>query len=203
MDPRKTYNGTTSRMARCNESVSLEFLTRPPNPMYSMQDYPTDYRFTINSTRLGHVAHPVGSTDWHIPHANIHSCVATVGFCTPLIGDTPGLRYVLLNMTAMLIDHRDSFHSTNTTPTPWHSTHTATLLSNVTTNPQTGREEITFQSKIRLNPASYTIIAHIRWFTIEPVLNTTTNVTVIDRVRYDMASTSLRCASSWDGSPLN
>ena len=26
-----------------------------------------------------------------IPHANIHSCLRTVGFCTPFVSNTPGL----------------------------------------------------------------------------------------------------------------
>lgn len=76
----------------------LEFLTRPPNPMYAMQDYPTDYRFAMDSAALAHVPINVSAATpqekWHIPHANIHSCFSSVGFCTPFVGDTPGLAYV-------------------------------------------------------------------------------------------------------------
>lgn len=85
-------------MGSCPATVSLEFLTRPPNPMYAMQDYPTDYRFVIDSEALNHVPINITSieinpTKYHIPHANIHSCFSNVGFCTPFVGNTPGLRY--------------------------------------------------------------------------------------------------------------
>lgn len=62
------------------------------------------------------------------------------------------------------------------------STHTATLVKNMTTNGQ-GIEEVIFESKVRLNPGTYTTIAHVRWFTREPGVNGST-VTV----KYDMAS---------------
>ncbi len=54
-------------------------------------------------------------------------------------------------------------------------------MANTSVNPQTGLDEVTFESKVRLDPGSYTIIAHIRWFTMEAGVLT----------RYDMASESL------------
>jgi hypothetical protein len=84
-------------MAGC-PNVTLTFLTQPPETMYSMQDYPTDYYFTVNDPT--HAVVPVNTSastpdvKWHIPHANIHSCVSSVGFCTPFVGNTPGLRCV-------------------------------------------------------------------------------------------------------------
>lgn len=48
----------------------------------------------------------------------------------------------------------------------------------MTHNDATGLDEVTFESKVRLDPGTYTIIAHIRWFTEESSV----------QVRYDMAS---------------
>jgi hypothetical protein len=94
-------SGITTRLSACPQSVQLEFLTRPPNPMYAMQDYPTDYLFAMNVSLLNHVADNTTLTDWwDVPHANIHSCFATVGFCTPFVANTPGLRYARIR-----IDH--------------------------------------------------------------------------------------------------
>lgn len=83
------------RMAGC-PNVTLKFLTQPPNPMYAMQDYPTEYYFAINDPAYDIVQHaPNNATPevkWHIPHANIHSCVSSVGFCTPFVGNNSKLR---------------------------------------------------------------------------------------------------------------
>lgn len=80
-------------MTACPPTVTLEFLTTPPNPMYAMRDYQSDYRFAFNITELNHVP----NDNWHIPHANIHSCYSNVGFCTPFVGNTPGLRCASCN----------------------------------------------------------------------------------------------------------
>lgn len=92
---RRTVGGLSTRMSACPSTAELDFLSRPPNPMYAMQDYPTDYRFVLDSAALFHVPAGASATNpetWHIPHANIHSCFSTVGFCTPFVGNTPGLR---------------------------------------------------------------------------------------------------------------
>ena len=53
-------------------------------------------------------------------------------------------------------------------------------------NPQTNKEEVTFRSNIRLQPESYTIIAHIRWYIDEP----NENGGPPTRAQIDMASKS-------------
>jgi hypothetical protein len=60
------------------------------------------------------------------------------------------------------------------------STHTPALVSNLTVDEATGLNTVIFESKVRLNPGSYTIIAHTRWIALEGGL----------RARYDMASES-------------
>jgi hypothetical protein len=59
--------------------------------MFAGQKYHTIYRFAVDPTTVSHYQYAVKGTKWDVPHANIHSCVSTVGFCTPFIGNTPGL----------------------------------------------------------------------------------------------------------------
>lgn len=32
----------------------------------------------------------VSGVDYHVPHANIHSCVSSAGACVPFVGAQPG-----------------------------------------------------------------------------------------------------------------
>lgn len=180
---RRGVGGVFTRMAACPPTVTLEFLSRPPNPMFAMEDYPTDYKFVMDSDQLFHTAVAAGASSpetWHIPHANIHSCFSTVGFCTPFIGNTPGLRCVYTCISeCVAIPDQCTRNDSSLIPTPpRNSTHTAALVSNMTHNAETGLDEVTFESKVRLDPGTYTIIAHVRWYTEESGVS----------VRYDMAS---------------
>ena len=46
-----------------------------------------------------------------IPHANIHSCVRTVGFCTPFVSNTPGLATHSTALTGVISNDEVSFTS--------------------------------------------------------------------------------------------
>eukprot|EP00307_Rebecca_sp_RCC1486_P000185 CAMPEP_0119412484 /NCGR_PEP_ID=MMETSP1335-20130426/4907_1 /TAXON_ID=259385 /ORGANISM="Chrysoculter rhomboideus, Strain RCC1486" /LENGTH=959 /DNA_ID=CAMNT_0007437225 /DNA_START=56 /DNA_END=2935 /DNA_ORIENTATION=+ len=60
-----------------------------PDVLYSSTEYPVTFDAYIPSDNLA--LSTVGEADYHIPHANIHSCVRSVGFCTPFVANTPGL----------------------------------------------------------------------------------------------------------------
>ncbi|GAB5036729.1 Hypothetical protein NocV09_04700210 [Nannochloropsis oceanica] len=131
----KVVNGVMSRAPACPAELILTFSDPPPNPLFSMRDYMSHFRATINGQALGLVSLTSATTGLahEIYHANVHSCVATVGFCSPFISNTPGL----------------STHSPekrlNLTPIPSKPGWSTALIPNV----------------VRLDPGTYTIIAHI------------------------------------------
>ena len=89
----RVVNGVMSRAAACPPELIMTFSDPPPNPLFSMRDYVSHFRVTVNGAALGLVSLLSTSTGLRheIYHANVHSCVATVGFCSPFIGNTPGL----------------------------------------------------------------------------------------------------------------
>jgi len=89
----KVVNGVMSRAPACPAELILTFSDPPPNPLFSMRDYMSHFRATINGQALGLVSLTSATTGLahEIYHANVHSCVATVGFCSPFISNTPGL----------------------------------------------------------------------------------------------------------------
>jgi hypothetical protein len=89
----RVVNGVMSRAAACPPELILNFSDPPPNPLFSMRDYTASFRATVNGTALGLTSLYSAATGLRheIYHANVHSCVATVGFCSPFIGNTPGL----------------------------------------------------------------------------------------------------------------
>ena len=64
-----------------------------PSTLRAGQDYSVTYKATVPSSRA-----PVGT----IPHANVHSCLRDVGFCTPFVSNTPGLATHSAALTAQL-----------------------------------------------------------------------------------------------------
>lgn len=86
-----TKNATVSRLTSCPGDSTISFVTQPPAHLFAGQKYHTVYRFAVDPTTVSHYQYAVKGTKWDVPHANIHSCVSTVGFCTPFIGNTPGL----------------------------------------------------------------------------------------------------------------
>lgn len=89
----RTSNSVTTRVAACPHELILTYHDPPPNPLYSMRDYISHFRVTVNEVALGvvYTTSAVTNQSINLVHANVHSCVATVGFCTPAIGNTPGL----------------------------------------------------------------------------------------------------------------
>lgn len=89
----KVVNGVMSRAPACPAELILTFSDPPPNPLFSMRDYISHFRATVNGDALGLVSLTSAATGLahQIYHANVHSCVATVGFCSPFISNTPGL----------------------------------------------------------------------------------------------------------------
>src|SRR6056297_730268 len=89
----RTVNSVTTRSPSCPPSAILTFTDPPPDPMYSMRDYVSHFRITANEEDLNLLSLIRGTTGerYTLWHANIHSCVASVGFCTPSISNTPGL----------------------------------------------------------------------------------------------------------------
>jgi len=72
----------------CPESLRVEFDTLPPAIMFDQETYRVKYSLTVGKDMASRI---VDDGQWHIPHANIHSCRAEVGPCTPFVEDTPRL----------------------------------------------------------------------------------------------------------------
>merc|ERR1712070_800193 len=70
------------------------------------------------------------------PHVNIHSCVSSIGACTPFIKNTPGL-----------------------------STHTGAVKRNITETSTAGRWTMEETIDVTLDKGSYMMIGHVRFFT--------------------------------------
>jgi len=89
----RRVNNIDSRAAACPAELIMTFSDPPPNPLFSMRDYISYFRVTVNGAALGLTSLDSSGTglQHEITHANVHSCVATVGFCSPFIGNTPGL----------------------------------------------------------------------------------------------------------------
>jgi hypothetical protein len=76
----------------------------PPTQLAADTPYEVRYTMEVPSMR---------SPEALIPHANIHSCVRTVGFCSPFVSDTPGLAtHTEANEGEELKSGRASFLST-------------------------------------------------------------------------------------------
>ena len=123
-------NGGTTKLDSCPDDFKLEFILEPPKVMYGREYYPVQYRFSLDIDAIDH--YQVNDVD--IPHANIHSCVSTVGFCTPFVSNTPGL-----------------------------STHTPALSGDVEYTSD-GIYTVDFIDDMKLEDEQYTIIAHVRVF---------------------------------------
>ena len=74
-------NQTDAQREDC-AGANVAFETTLPSDMEEGQTYSASYSMTVPSARC-----PSDS----VPHANVHSCRRTVGFCTPFVSNTPGL----------------------------------------------------------------------------------------------------------------
>jgi hypothetical protein len=86
-----TTNATVTRLSSCPAGAAITFVKPPPDTIFAGQKYQTVYRFAVDPAAANHYRWTVKGTKWDVPHANIHSCVSTVGFCTPFIANTPSL----------------------------------------------------------------------------------------------------------------
>eukprot|EP00277_Geminigera_cryophila_P004399 CAMPEP_0179427360 /NCGR_PEP_ID=MMETSP0799-20121207/13335_1 /TAXON_ID=46947 /ORGANISM="Geminigera cryophila, Strain CCMP2564" /LENGTH=561 /DNA_ID=CAMNT_0021202383 /DNA_START=95 /DNA_END=1780 /DNA_ORIENTATION=+ len=74
-------------MDECPSTI-VETWDKPlPQEMVALQEYMVDYSLSLDLTKI----EIVKQGDNHVPHANIHSCIAAKGACTPFVSDSPGL----------------------------------------------------------------------------------------------------------------
>jgi len=83
----------TTRLDECPDGLDIKFTKLIPEVVYEQQTYETVFEFTVDSSKGFNVVKQKNKNglEVDIPHANIHSCLAKVGFCTPFVGNTPGL----------------------------------------------------------------------------------------------------------------
>ena len=75
--------GTPAKREDCQgASMNFDNLESLPATLTADTEYKIQYTMKIPSNRM-----PLPN----IPHANVHSCVRSVGFCTPFVSNTPGL----------------------------------------------------------------------------------------------------------------
>jgi len=126
-------------MAACPPAVALAFSAPLPEDMEATTSYPVRYSLALDRARvplLPSESTTLGGGVFDVHHANIHSCFANVGACTPFVADTPGL-----------------------------STHTAAGAADLD---RAGAAD--FADEIALEPGTYTIIAHVRFSTVDDTL---------------------------------
>lgn len=113
-----------TKMYKCDEmEVKTTWVKGLPTNMVELSDYEVSWDVAVPGLVVNKN---------YVPHANIHSCVANVGACTPFVSNTPGL-----------------------------STHTAAAKGNLTKGTD-GVFKATFNAKVNLKNDQYTIIAHTR-----------------------------------------
>lgn len=142
----KTNMDTSEKvqLPECPKGIYMDWNELLPEIMHADEDYPTSFRVYINES-MGFHPVPIKKSDgeWEISHANIHSCLQKVGFCTPFVANSPGL-----------------------------ATHTAELRGNLN-DPVGDQSITDFNSIVNLQQDSYTVIAHARIFLFDDVINTT------------------------------
>lgn len=77
-------------MAQCPEGIAVSWETQIPDEMFANTAYPVTYRFSVDEAKFP--VYKKGKNEKnHVPHANIHSCIASRGACTPFVANSPGL----------------------------------------------------------------------------------------------------------------
>jgi hypothetical protein len=89
---RTVYNDDADKtgvttMAECPASIVETWDTPLPPKMEALQKYGVVYSLHVDLSKFDVVKQ--GSR--HVPHANIHSCIAAKGACTPFVSNSPGL----------------------------------------------------------------------------------------------------------------
>ena len=138
-----------------SDALDIGFIIPPPDEMTDSVEYDVSWYAAIRTSEFNLTQYAVETVVWDVPHSNLHSCLAEVGFCTPFVSNTPGL-----------------------------STHSPALVDNFQPDQSRGETwmNLTFRETLQLDAASYTIIAHARYFTIEAGA----------LVKYDMAQAVVR-----------
>jgi len=143
-----TPSGGTAAREDCDGS-KVEYTWSMPDPFYGRTDYNVTFRGTVaekgSATAHGGltVDGPTEVTDgsekyaFDFVHSNIHSCVRSVGFCTPFISNTPGLAT--------------------------HAPADKGLIEDTAEYPKAKRSR-EFKNDFFLDVGGYTMIAHVRWF---------------------------------------
>merc|ERR1711865_527334 len=122
----------STEMVLTNPNAQGIYLTlERPATVYSLKPAPVIVKFSLANT------FNLAITEGHmLPHVNIHSCVSSIGACTPFVANTPGL-----------------------------ATHTAAIKRNLTETHTPGRWSMDETIDITLEKGSYMVIAHVRFFT--------------------------------------
>jgi len=76
-------------MAECPMTITVTWETPPPEDMFAGTSYPVQYSLKID--RAEHDVTLAAKKTTTISHANIHSCIASRGACTPFVANSPGL----------------------------------------------------------------------------------------------------------------
>jgi len=113
-----------TKMSECDDAkVKVSWVTSPPDKMFELTDYPVKWMVSTPGFN-------VSQND--VPHANVHSCIANRGACTPFVANSPGL-----------------------------ATHTSALTSTLEED-DAGIRMSYFETTVNLKNDQYTIIAHTR-----------------------------------------
>ena len=76
-------------MSECPMTITVAWDTPPPEEMFAGTSYPVEYSLKID--RAEHEVTLAAKKTTTISHANIHSCIASRGACTPFVANSPGL----------------------------------------------------------------------------------------------------------------
>ena len=120
--------------------LSVGYLVEPPSEMLSDEHHSVVWFAAIDTSVWNLTKTSVVDGVYDVPHSNLHSCLSHIGFCTPLVSNTPGL-----------------------------STHSSALVSNLQPDTKRGETWLnaTFVADLSLAASSYTIITHVRFYTSE------------------------------------
>jgi hypothetical protein len=75
-------------MAECPSTITAHWSTALPEKMYEGSSYPVKYGAHVETE---HNVQVHAKTQRTVAHANIHSCIASRGACTPFVSNTVGL----------------------------------------------------------------------------------------------------------------
>jgi hypothetical protein len=96
-------------MSECPTGLSVEYLQPPPLEMFEGQVYKAEYAVNIDLNKYPVVAKSTKKDGLkEVPHANVHSCIASRGACTPFVSNSPGLA---THTPALVEDVDDNGHS--------------------------------------------------------------------------------------------